>query len=185
MQLSKAVAICCCTCIVLLAAVKIPDHARNIVHKDKLHLTLTILRASTTKAPRLSLNTFLLLRSKEWQRPFADMTLVRADVSTLLKPSSFCSASSCSPAQAMELSLRRCQAKFDGMTIDHQTCQKRYHLRLSLHATLSDCNLANICSLSGLVQAKLRYIVRLHFCLCQSHISPWMITCKLQKPVRS
>lgn len=89
-----------------------------------LHLTLTILRASTTKAPRLSLNTFLLLRSKEWQRPFADMTLVRADVSTLLKPSSFCSASSCSPAQAMEISLPRCQAKFGGMTIDHQTCQK-------------------------------------------------------------
>ena len=146
MQLSKAVTICCCVCINLLAAVKITDHMhiRNIVHKDMLHLTLTILRASTTKAPRLSLNTFLLLRSKEWQRPFADMTLVRADVSTLLKPSSFCSASSCSPAQALELSLTRCQAKLDVMTIDHQTCQKRCHLRLSLHATLSNCNLANI-----------------------------------------
>lgn len=60
--------------------------------------TLTILRASKTKEPKLTLNAFLLFRSIEWLRPLADMTLERAAVRVLRRPSSLCSASSCSPA---------------------------------------------------------------------------------------
>ena len=50
------------------------------------YLTLTILRASTTKAPKFSLKTFLLLRSKDWLMPLADITRVKAVINISLRP---------------------------------------------------------------------------------------------------
>lgn len=89
-----------------------------------------MLRASTTKAPKLSLKTFLLVRSRECLRPFADMTLVRADVSVVLRPSSLCSASSCSPAQHPSV-----------MSADHVTCkQHQAQTRLPTAYTAAVCH---------------------------------------------
>ncbi len=138
------------------------------------HLTLTILRASTTKAPKLSLKTFVLLRSKEWQRPFADMTLVRADVSTLLKPSSFCSASSCSPAQPMRLPFTCRQTKLHFVT---------RHVR-SVSTNICQITTWQISVASVAWSKPSNRIVCLHCGLCQSQISAGMITCKLNSDDR-